>query len=343
MKNITLTEAKSDDYWSFREHILIVVDQLYDDIGEEYAIQIWESYIAGKDKNGFMTLAKKVYRANWENEHIGFVVLTSKRGGSVKSGPVFLFEKYQNQGLGKQLRQAIEDLVLSEGFRKVYCTTSIANRRGMGYLFSTGYKIEAHLTDHYRHQGDEIVFGKILKNLRPKDLAYEFVNGTENDETVDLRVVEATSPEISFCIEIFNKHFGVHFDEDAISHILRQSLVDSHTISYKQKPRYIYALRGSKSQKVYGVFFIALKRSGISKIFPLLTINNSNIIDLILPVLEKKTSTRKVVFFSPLFYKELYQTLKKQNYQTEGLLREPYSSGNDIIVLSKTRTALILE
>lgn len=333
-EKVSLELAQYNDYEIFKEFIMKTVDKTYEDVGEDYAVQLWNSHQSGSEENGFMSLAKEIYRVKSLERHIGYAVLTFKRGGSLKSGPVFLFEEFQNQGYGKKMREAIEDIALSKGVRKIYCTVATNNRPGVSYLLSSSYKIEAHLTNHYRKRGDELVFGKILYYPNANLLSPTFVSSVPNYKALILRRAEGSENELVFYNQIMAKHYGFNSDSAWYSRLLL-SPVEAFPLSYQFKPRRVYILE-NVDNTIYGIFICALKRSNMVKVFPLLTINDVKMLKYAIREIEVTGTFRKITFFVSPFYEALYEVLKQQDYLVEGILRGPYSPRNDLMILSKT-------
>ena len=95
------------------------------------------------------SMAKRILQIYYRGEFIGFVVVTFKHGGTLKTGPVILLDQYRDRSLGQQLRSFLHAAAPRGGLRKVYCTTNVNNAPGVQYLLRSSYRVEAHLSKQY--------------------------------------------------------------------------------------------------------------------------------------------------------------------------------------------------
>lgn len=166
-------------------------------------------------------------------------------------------------------------------------------------------------------------------------LRTDFISHTGESKELILRRAKGAEDELIFYNQIMSKHFGLHSSNSWYLQLLAGTVGQTSQISYESKPRRIYILKDT-NQEIYGMFICALKRSNILKIFPLLITNSVQSLDFTIKQLEDIEVFRKIFFFIPIFYEALYEILRQRDYLVEGMLRDPYSPGNDILVLSKT-------
>jgi len=144
----------------------------YLETGREYGRKLIAVSASNQDCEGIFTLRKRILEVMYEGRLSGFVVLTEKIGGSVKTGPTIIFDRYRGKGLGEQLRGVLHETLFMAGFRKVYCSAPARNIAALSYLLKSGYKVEAHLQRHYHQDHDEFIFGYMLARYRGEQREY---------------------------------------------------------------------------------------------------------------------------------------------------------------------------
>jgi GNAT superfamily N-acetyltransferase len=104
----------------------------------------------GVDPNGYFTLKKTIWKAvGQDNQVLAFTVITEKRGGSIKSGPMLVLPRYREQGVASGFIVRVEEEYTSRGYRKAYLTGNVKSKATFFAAINAGYKIEIHLKDHY--------------------------------------------------------------------------------------------------------------------------------------------------------------------------------------------------
>jgi hypothetical protein len=185
------------------------------------------------------------------------------------------------------------------------------------YAIKIGYRIEAHLKDHYQMGQDELVLGKILKPKKQQSW--------ENAERNSLTQLEGRMFDslVSYCDNI-NKTF---FEN------IRNSLIET-----PQKSEPFFIKKGRKlftSEDNLAIALTVPKRGGCVKIAPLVLSG--------IRATDEKLIASVIAFYQNSFHK-LYSLLpvftpyldflKSLGFVSEGIISEPYKKGVDIIVMS---------
>lgn len=263
------------------------------------------------------------------------MVLTYKRGGSVKTGPTIFFRQYRDKGYGLLLRKSIEKWVLREGGRKVYCTATVNNRAVVNYLLSANYTIEAQLKNQYG-QFDELIFGKILCDSNKSVKYRELEPISVKAQISDLNKIPHLFDEIVKFLQVeFSKDI-VKINTSSARSFLKDSLRSGEDIPYEEKPK--IALVVHHDEKILGLVILLPKRGGAIKGVISFGYNSlKNLRELIKKseAVARKAKRHKIYFTIPDNRFDLISVLKEEKFQTEGILRKPYKENINIIVSSK--------
>lgn len=305
----------------------------YEEIDRSFAEAILNIHDRGYDPTGFFTTNKEVLTiTNPKSSVIGFTTLTYKRGGSVKTGPTVLLEEYQDQGYGQATRTEIENYVREHGRRKVYCTCPQNSFAVIRYLLTAGYRVEAHLDNHYARDHGELVFGKLVGpgiQHRPlkevSDSSSARLCGPEAFDRNDLvRSIKKLFNATWFEIE---KRFAQQIVDDSL---------DASLTGYAEKPKWLVCL--SSHGQCVGAAILLPKRGGAVKTLIVRgTKDTSSLLRLIKGAesLANEQHRRKIYFLHPIGDHQFVDLLISRRYQGEGLLREPYVAGRDVVVYSR--------
>lgn len=160
---VTLRPIADTERPLFVSGVTQLVSRNYADITEAFAKHILQVHDAGQDETGFLTASKQVLSAYSDTGTLlGFTTATFKAGGSIKTGPTFLFDQHHGRGYGIGLRFALEEYALKKGGRKLYCTCPDRSRPVLKNLLACGFRVEAHLKQHYSLDHSEFIVGKVL-------------------------------------------------------------------------------------------------------------------------------------------------------------------------------------
>ncbi|MFB6225196.1 MAG: hypothetical protein ABEI13_01945 [Candidatus Paceibacteria bacterium] len=152
----------------------------------------------------------------------------------------------------------------------------------------------------------------------------EFEIGSEKFDEFEEFVIDSMN---YWCTEI-DKSFVQSVQEAEYRHLNKD-------LSKKGKRVYI----GHKSEKIRSIVIASKKRGGSIEISPFLTNSMGSSIDQFLDFVEKDLSEvfefRKLYTFVPRLDHELLEFFLQNGYNPEGLLREPYRKGINMVFLGK--------
>jgi hypothetical protein len=303
----------------------------YSETGRLYAEKLLSISEEGEDPEGFLTTAKCVRVIVFNKRRVGFVVLTFKLGGCVKTGPVILGEKHRSRGVGKLLRQHIHKAVFNMGYRKVFAAVPADNVPAFQYLLSSGYHIEAHLIRPYHRKHDELVFGRLLDHKRGP--GPEFIRQI-TPATAFERVTEPV-PEISGFIDREFSSAYCRVPEGWAAQQLRMACSGKADSS---KPRLIFA---ATSEGLLAVCICLLKRGGSAKLVILTKTGHQPSLIEFLQFIEGQVAgsankgIRRLYTQVPVKDSDLTQAFLDLGYRAEGVIEQPFSPNSDTLILAK--------
>lgn len=308
----------------------------YDEIDDAFATRTLDVHDLGRDPLGFFTTVKKVFGIeDTRGKLVGFTTLTLKSGGSLKSGPTILLEKFRNRGFGRATRRAIETYATEQGARKVYCTAPATGFSTIRYLLAADMKVEAHLTRQYTTRHDELVFGKfvvtdqIVKqpplSLRPTPASVRSL--------ADMPRSEAVASYRRMFAEFFHDMPTKRAQE-----ILARAkpLLTQSAATLATKPREHLCLVARKKCRAF--LTLIPKRGGAMKAVLIRDTDHKPSIEQLIEAglrLASEVKERKIYFLHPLRDVVLVCLLIEKDFRCEGVLRAPYRQGDDIIVLAR--------
>ena len=330
---ITLRDIDANERMLYQQLVKDEIAPKYDEITEDFAESILATHSLGFDPNGIFTKSKSVLAATTKRDGmVGFTTLTFKRGGSVKTGPTILLPQFRHRGYGYEVRRAIARRVQGQGVRKLYCTCPENDYSVIKYLLKAEYKVEAHLNAHYTTRHGELVFGKLLHTV-------PYTNSTMARRRIQVGYpVEITALHRAkfarFVMAMFSKTW-VPVDLEMAKKIVDNGC-DAEKRTYEEKPIKFVCV-GVKSGCI-GMVALVPKRGGAVKGLCFSSSNHVPTLDKLVEQTEgeaKKWRKRKLYFLHPIDDGLIVQVLKQRDYVTEGILREPYCPGRDVIVVSK--------
>lgn len=306
----------------------------YLETGSAYARKLIQVHSTPSDVEGILSLGKTILEVRVSKNLIGFCVLTDKIGGSIKTGPTLLKEKYRSVGVGSKLRQQLHKALSAVGYRKVYCTAPTNNEAAVGYLLASGYRIEAHLIKHYHNKHDEFVFGfpltttrtVRLDNMRPVVPAQKFFKlRTESASASDF-----LQNAFNECLCKMPPGWAFRQIKEAIQPVPRRS---------KFKPRLIFLALGDL--EIQAAALCVHKRGGSMK---LLIVSRTSHVETLRNLINKaevetqkevQTRYRKLYTFVPSTDSALQSAFYAQGYYAEGILDRPYRASEDLVILAR--------
>lgn len=301
---------------------------------EDYAETVLASHFGAIDPYGYFTKKKTVWCFFTEDQSqpVGFTVVTEKRGGSIKFGPSVIDPVLRGLGLGSAFRLLVEKEYPHA--RKAYNTLPDDSPAALSYVLKAGYQIEAHLASQYRSDRGEIVVGKFLqipkRTVQHFSLTRELLQGPLTIKSgVD---VEAQSLQdiledtLSYAYEEIDANFAAAVQRAACSPQLNLS---------KKSKRVFVAYRASTP---VGVLIVTPKRGHALKCTLALKALDSEAFSALLRqalCAFPERELRKFYMHVPDFDTWMLAEAKADGFSPEGILRQPYKVGVDMVVLGK--------
>ena len=94
---------------------------------------------------------------------VGYVRITSDRGGLGSLQVIGIDPDYFGRGVGAQLMKASEGFWAKKKQRKIFTCTSAINQRALIYYIKHGFVPEGYCRDHFIVGVDEIILGRFLQ------------------------------------------------------------------------------------------------------------------------------------------------------------------------------------
>ncbi len=312
------------------------VPDVYDDIDSTFIDHIVEAHAKGRDPYGYFTLEKTVYALLKDDSVVGYTVTTRKRGKSVKFGPTVLEKQWRHHGLGPRFRTRIDSSLRSDGIRKTYSTIPETGESVFSYLIKAGYNVEAHMRRQYNENHSELVFGKVLNSgtVRHKPELQR-----EQTDHIDCAVGSAAFDGFS---EFVISSAEPWYDEinEEFTRAVAEAEQRGFRAEYSKKGKRVFI--GHQNGEIRAVAIATLKRGGAVKISPVFTDvvgkGLSEFLQYIEADLQEIDEVRKYYTHIPVLDTEVAAFLRAAGYQSEGILREPYKSGIDMVFFGKMLT-----
>lgn len=322
-----------NDYPRFRGAVEEHISGSYLETGAEYADKLLELHRAGIDHEGVFTRRKWVMSAVRGQDEVGYVVLTEKLGGSVKTGPTILFDEHQRQGLGVRIRAELRDRLRKAGYRKVYCTAPSDKPAATRYLIASGARIEAHLERHYHEGHDELVFGEVL-DIRRSTAA---VSASDDSKAEVVRRVDRYDPMLE---EFIAKTMPRQYMRVPTAWPSKQIRAAARLAKGGRpgfKARLMYYTTG---ERINGLVICVFKRGGSAKLLTLVSSTDESVPRELIRRARRKLTTaankcRKLYAHVPLSEPSLLNAFLAEGFSIEGLLTMPYCNSRDLVVLGQ--------
>jgi RimJ/RimL family protein N-acetyltransferase len=295
-----------------------------------YAERILDIHARGGDPYGYLTRTKKIWMYLLNGLAIGFSVATEKHGGSIKFGPTAMMPAMRGHGLGSRYKLLVEREYPMA--RKFYSTTPEDNIPAIKSAIKCGYRIEAHLERQYSASSADIVVGKLVKQSSYTKISRPRVAKGCPYRVSDIRGMNVQEVE-RIVINLLSRWYD-EIDALFVRGLLAGVNVNSVDLNHKAK-RVGVALQDGIAT---GIIVVTPKRGGALKCSPLIA-GSSVCARLLLRFARESFKARdshKLYLHLPLSASFLVQECLRLNFHPEGILREPYKRGVDMIVMGKT-------
>lgn len=330
---LSLRAIRDKEHALYSAYVQKEISRNYDEIDASFAKANLATARRGEDPFALLTLRKDVLAIERvDGVLLGFTTLTYKLGGSVKSGPTVLLPEHRRHGYGGRVRVMLEDVARQAGARKIYATAPDVSDAVLGYLLRSGMLVEAHLKAHYSDTHGEIVLGKLLapSGLRETKLSYESRAAQVVAED-DLNASQSAQ-----AVTLALSTYGVRVRKEHARQLVKNMGLDA---TYDRKPRALIALCAGTS--VVAGLVLSAKRGGAMRgVLGTVTSHRPSLLRLLGAAegVATKAGRRKLYYLHDQISPLSLEVLREQGYVTEGLLREPYMPGQDLIVVSKFLT-----
>lgn len=321
---------------SFRELVVKYIARGYDDIDESFPDRILEAHFKGFDPFGYFTIRKTIWALDDGGGLQAFVVAAEKRGGSVKFGPTIVRPEFQGRGLAGRLWGLVEDVYRTENKRKVYGTWPAMRHDVLKFASQMEWRIEALLTEQYRAGQDEFVAGKFL-HPGASPVRYNDPESMPEVQAVAVRML-SHSDHARFAEFILREMPKTHgdIDDGFVQSIVRATERFGHW--YDEKGKSVFLLE-NEDEGIVGCVVATPKRGGSVKMAPLLVRCKSTVMDPAERLLHevvlffREMKKRKVYVLVPVPELAVINSCRRAGFSAEGILREPYLSGLDVVVM----------
>jgi predicted transcriptional regulator/RimJ/RimL family protein N-acetyltransferase len=321
--------ASREEESRFRELYDLYVKPNYPDSGDyvDFVIRI---HSKGSDPFGYFTKRKTIWTLFRNEAVLGFTVATEKRGGSVKFGPTILSPEFRGQRIGSEFRLLVEKEYPNA--RKFYNTLPDDNLAALRYVLRADYYVEAHLRRQYRSDRGELVVGKLLKPAASMTAAPIWSLPVGESVIQDAR--EISRPQLEITIVELLSHFYDEVDSSYVKGILA-AMEGPFSLSKKTKRVFVAKHGGIAS----GIIIATPKRGGALKCSPLVIRGEDvgslqQLLDAAFQAFPERRF-HKVYCHLPLMASRLIRTAVELGFKHEGLLKEPYKRGVDLMVLGR--------
>lgn len=333
-QKVILRPIRASEMSTYRMLVTPLISRKYDEISERFAENILDIHKKGIDVNGILTTKKKVLGViSQDGNLLGFTTVTFKIGGSMKTGPSILLSQYRGKGFGLALRTSLVVYAKKHNIRKLYCTCPDNDNDLTLHFIRSGYNVEAHLASHYATSHGELVFGRLLRsNMKQRTTPIS-----------RSKRVLLTQPPVAFDRKVIAKSLTTGFAANWVGISMRtaQALLDkallASGLTYEEKPVSMIVCKDIEECAAFGL--LIHKRGGASKLLLWTTSHHveslKNLIKEIMAI-ARKDQRKKVYCLHPWSDLFVIGHLKACGFQCEGILREPYKQGKDLMVLSKT-------
>jgi predicted transcriptional regulator len=316
---------------TFRKLVFEEIAPRYDEIDDSFVDGILETHQEGHDPVGFFTSEKEAVTIKGRRgKIIGFSTITYKTGGSAKTGPTILLEEFRGQGIGQDVRTALEYRILSRGYRKIYCTAPAISDPVVRYLLTSNYHIEAQLREQYTERHDELVFGKMLLSDVPELF---LPDGATTGASARLVAIEELADRMDCAVQLADllRRAWFPFGDEASERVAEEVVLGEERQSRKPKT----ALLLVSGTSVVGAALLLPKRGGSVKgLIIARTGHTPSLARLVVGMMSEaiRLSGRRLYVLHPVGDVRVLGILRQEGFLPEGLLLAPYAPGQDVAV-----------
>jgi predicted transcriptional regulator/RimJ/RimL family protein N-acetyltransferase len=332
LKTIVSTEAQAGirfgmlnkaNHKDFIDLVHENISENYANTGKAYPQKLIDHFLKNKEINSLTSRRRFIFEIFENNTLCGYIVLTQKITGAFKTAPFCLHKEYVNNGIGVKVRELIHTVVEKQGGRKVYCTVPSVNKAAVNYLLSAKYQIEAHLVRHYHNEHDDIVYafnlslaGKI-SHLVPRPSAVPTRSNIQTKLTPEIR------DSIQLCIEsIFSGHYAKLFFDKLINKIEKK---EAFLHAYAEPTNMVSVLEPKSNRTVHIHIYAQSFHGGLLKKL----ITSAEI------AADVHCQAKKIFLTVDIMDFQILPIALELGYRPEGVLKNYYYVGNDVMVLSK--------
>lgn len=318
----------------FEQLLLKELPRHYSEVDRSFTASLLVTSSADRDPNGYFTRAKQTFWLLEDDKPVGFTVTSLKRGGSVKIGPTAIVASRRRQGLATLLRDVVEGFLEHElKCRKLYMTIATSNVPALLFNLARGFKVEAVLREQYRSGADEVVLGRFRGDYAGTMLTAPLSCEPSAAPVTISRLIEPSPADVETLL-----HPRMNGLYDQIDPSYYEAIADA-CCNLRQS----YALKGKqlfiaqRAGTIVGVAVYVPKRGGASKLSPLF-VEDAESTRALLEFIEAyamEFGRRKLYAHVPLPHLNTVRWLLERGYLMEGLLREPYREGIDLVVMGQ--------
>lgn len=326
-------DLTTEEVLLFEQLLLDSLPQHYGDVDSSFPRSIVQSAASGRDRFGHFTERKRLFVGRCGERVAGFTVLTYKLGGAVKVGPTVIVPDRRREGIGRQLRLAVEYLASRQDeIRKLYLTVSRSNMVSLRFNMALGFEIEGQLQGPYRRGADEFVLSKWRDfGSAPK---------RESQGKIDSGAALSVNPRMEgLILESLRNRMQDHYGD--VPHSFFAALTQATCRSardFSAKAKTVFASVGD-SGSLKGIAICTAKRGGSLKISPFFADDDAAFACLDAAVNHFASQCQAHRQFSLLGVQDRYNTarLLSVGFEIESRLSEPYKKGCDLIVFGRSR------
>ena len=330
----------------FIRSITGAIEKDYDEISIAFAKSLLKIDKKGFDEFGFFTLGKDIWIIFDKSSEclLGYEVITRKRGGCIKLGPTYIKPYARGKRYAVKAIDGLSNVYKNMGARKIYVTAPLSHNATAVLDFQyLALNLEAILYNHYSTKSSERISGRFIGQHEDRiNISPRVKYGSNKLHSVLVNCLGDNSIEdfTEFVVQNMHRDYD-DIDNNFVNSILKgvDRGIDS---AYEKKGKLLVSAFSEASLE--GVAIITLKRGGVMKVIPFLLkddyVSYENV-KRILSVIEncaEKYNRRKITFFISARDVNITNILSSNQYMCEGVIREPYKKGIDMVILSKFLT-----
>lgn len=326
-KTISLRSIKKSSHFDFSELVFSEVGESYADIDSDFVNQLLVPAVG--EAHAFSTARKRVMEVMWLKQVVGFLVLTEKTYGAIKSGPVLLKPEFRGLGLGAEIRKAIDSYALAHRFFKVYCTAAANKQFVISYLLKAGMKMEAKLRLHLDEGRDELVFGKMIFQKTTAAQKTRKPPSTGRSNSFASFSVRPGDKDFKAALNLFLENMKDWYFKPhrSLKRALEGSL-EFQTLqggNFSEKRRVLYLTK--RAGKPVCAVLATLKRSSMLKLNVVSRFDDCDVYVATLKEIMKAHAYRRIYLTVPVSKPGVVKALNDLGFEFEGLLENPFGMG----------------